>query len=231
MITLLLLLAASPSDLAPGAQELAASEARFAELSATAEATATAVLSLQTAWAEGKPPKTPCDDHERLSLGWRLERFGAAWREATQALRAQTVRIRALAAEPTVAPLVTGDARARLDARLSRADAIVAAFLQASAWEVSFIRPVLAACPLTGEGLDAGRANQPLAARGEGNGLVAVLARGDGVVCPGAIRADDAVVLVEGGRACWAPDDTCACDPAPVYPAAVLGPAVVEGGE
>ncbi|MSQ02236.1 MAG: hypothetical protein EXR71_10165 [Myxococcales bacterium] len=230
MIALLLLLAPSPADLAPGAEELAAAEARFDDLSAAAEATATAVLSLQSAWAEGKPPKAPCD-HERLSLGWRLERFGAAWREATQALRAQTTRLRALASEPTVSPLIAGDARARLDTRLSRADAGVATFLQASAWQVALIRPVLAACPLAGEGLDAGRANQPLAARDEGNGLVAVLARGDGVVCPSAVRADDAVVLVEGGLACWAPDDTCACEPAPVHPAAVLGPPVVEGGE
>ncbi len=228
MIALLLLVAPSPGDLAPGAQELAASEARFEELSAAAEATATAVLSLQTAWAEGTPPKAPCDDHERLSLGWRLERFGAAWREATQALRAQTARLRTLAAEPTVSPLIIGEARTRLDTRLTRADAVADAFLQASAWEVSFIRPVLAACPLAGEGLDAGRANQPIAARGEGAGLVAVLARGDGVVCPGALRADDAVVLVSGGRACWAPDDTCACEPDPVYPAAVLGPPVVD---
>lgn len=229
MIGLWLSLAPSPGELAPGAQQLAEADAQFSELTAATDATATATLGLQAAWAEAKPPKGVCDDHARLELAWRLEHFGAAWREATQALRVASARLRTLEAEPTVAPLLTGEARAALDARLAHADALSAAFLQASAWQVAYIRPVLAACPLTGEGLDGGVANQPVASRGEVGALTAVLARGDGVVCPGAIRADDAVVLVEGGKACWAPDATCACEPVAVWPGAALGPPIVEG--
>ena len=229
MTGLWLLLAPSPADLAPGAPELRTEEARYAELGAAAEATATAALSLQAAWAERTPPRSPCDDHARLELGWRLERFGAAWREASQALRVQAGRLRAVAAEPTVSPLLTPAARADLDVRLARSDALAAAFLQASAWQVAHVRPTLAACPLSGDGLDAGIANQPVPAHDELGALVAVLAHGDGVVCPGALRADDAVVLVEGGLACWAPDATCACEPAAVWPGAVLGPPIVEG--
>ncbi|MBM4390305.1 MAG: hypothetical protein FJ090_04215, partial [Deltaproteobacteria bacterium] len=70
---------AAPGDLAPGAQELDAAEARLGELRAAAEATATATLRLQTAWTERPAAKgrSPCDDHDRLSLAWRIERLGA----------------------------------------------------------------------------------------------------------------------------------------------------------
>ena len=170
-------------------------------------------------------------------LGWRIERFGAAWREAAQAWRAQADRVRGLRAAPTVLPLVDERRAARLDAALAGADASAAAFVQASAWQVAYVRPTLAACPLVGVGLSDGLDTLPVAARGEDLGPVAVLAVGDGFVCPGAIRADDAVVLVarepasrkELPLACWAPDATCACTPVPVFPAAVLGPPVVEG--
>lgn len=229
MIGLWLSLAAAPGELAPGAQSLAEAEARFAALTAAADATAAATVGLQAAWAERPAPRGLCDDHDRLALAWRLERFGAAWREAAQALRVAAARLRALEGEPTVAPLLSGEARAALDARLAHADAVSAAFLQASAWQVAHVRPTLAACPLAGEGLDVGLANQPVPSRDEVGALTAVLARGDGVVCPGALRADDAVVLVEGGRACWAPDATCACEPVEVWPGAALGPPVVEG--
>ncbi len=225
------LLAAPPADLAPAAGELDASLARFEEVYAAADATGTAVAQLQVAWTQRVVPKTPCGDLDRLSLGWRLERFGAAWREGVQALRARSAELRMLQAAPTISPLLTGAAGERLDARLGRADAQVARFLQSSAWEEAYVRPALAACPLTGEGLSAGEANLPLLAAGEGGGLVALVGRGDGYVCPGAIRADDAVVLVREGSACWAPDSTCACTPAAVFPGAVLGPPIVEGTE
>jgi hypothetical protein len=231
MTPLLLLLAAAPADLAPGAGELEAARKRYDEVYAVAEATGVAVAQLQTTWALGAVPKSPCGDLDRLSLGWRLERFGAAWREAVQALRTRSEELRVLRAAPTVSPLLLGAAGVQLDEKLARADALVGRFLQTSAWQVAYVRPTLAACPITGEGLSPGVANLPLAARGEGEGLVAVVGRGDGFVCPGPIRGDDAVVLVAGGSACWAPDATCGCEPAPVFPGAVLGPPIVEGTE
>jgi hypothetical protein len=231
MILVPLLFAAGPADLAPGAPELAAATSHFEEVLAAARATGRAVVQLQAAWTERAVPKTPCDDLDRLSLGWRMERFGAAWREGAQALRARAASLRALRAAPTISPLLVGAAGERLDDQLAAGDAHVAAFLQASAWQEAYVRPTLAACPITGEGLSAGVDRQPLAARGEQVDLVAVIARGDGVICPGAVRADDAVVLVTGGQACWAPDATCACEPAPVFPGAMLGPPIVEGTE
>ncbi len=229
MIWIGLLLALSPADLAPGAQELAAAEARFQEVFDAAEATGTAVTQLQSRWVVNEAPREVCDDHDRLALGWRIERFGAAWRESSQALRAQSARLRELQGAPTVAPLVAGEAGAALATRLTAADALVARFLQGSAWEVAYVRPVLAACPIAGAGLDDGVNNPPLRAKAEGSGLVAVLASGDGVVCPGAVRADDAIVLLKDGVGCWAPDATCACEPRTVFPGAVLGPPIVEG--
>ncbi|MBM4393877.1 MAG: hypothetical protein FJ090_22345, partial [Deltaproteobacteria bacterium] len=156
------------------------------------------------------------------------------WREASQALRAQAARVRGLRAVATVAPLVDEARGLRIGEALDAADAQALAFLQASAWQVAYVRPVLGACPLAGEGLDAGLATGPLPARGDVPLPVAVLARGAGFVCPGAIPADDAVVLVAaepGGaaRACWAADATCACEVVEVFPGAVLGPPIVEG--
>lgn len=228
MIWIGLVFALNPADLAPGAQELAAAEARFKEVFDAAEATGTAVTQLQSRWVAEPPPKDVCD-HDRLALGWRIERFGAAWRESAQALRVQSARLRELQAAPTVSPLVVGEAGVALGARLASADALVARFIQGSAWEVAYVRPVLAACPIAGAGLDDGVNNPPLRAKAEGSGLVAVLASGDGVVCPGGVRADDAVVLLQDGQGCWAPDATCACEPRTMFPGAVLGPPVVEG--
>ncbi len=235
MLWIVPLILAAPGDLAPGAQELDAAELRLGELRAATEAAGTATLRLQAAWTEWASAKgSPCDDHDRLSLGWRIERFGAAWREASQALRAQASRVRSLRAASTVAPLVDEARGRRIGEALSAADEQALAFLQASAWQVAYVRPVLGACPLAGEGLDRGLAVAPLPARGEAARPVAVLARGSGFVCPGAIPADDAVVLVaaelgQAARACWAADATCACEVGEVFPGAVLGPPVVEG--
>lgn len=231
MIWLGLLLAPAPAELAPGAQELAAGEARFQELYDIAEATGTAVVQLQSQWALAPQTRGICDDHERLALGWRIEQFGAAWREATQALSMQSVRLRALTAAPTIAPLVAGDSVLAIERSLTLTDTLVARFVQASAWEVAYVRPVLGACPIAGPGQDDGVTTQPTRAQSEGSGLVAVLASGNGVVCPGGHRADDAVVLVREGLACWAPDATCACEPRSVFPGAVLGPPIVEGND
>lgn len=230
MLLYLPLALAGPAEIAPAAQELDASESRLEALLATSEGVGAATLRLQVAWTQAPAPKGgPCADHDRLSLGWRVERFGAAWREAVQALRVEGGRLDALRAAPTVAPLVDAARGARIAGARARVDAQVSAFLQASAWEVAYVRPVLSACPLAGPGLSAGVASLPVPARDDPPRPVAVIGRGAGFVCPQGTPADDAVVLVNGGEACWAPDATCTCEPVAVYPGAVLGPPVVEG--
>jgi hypothetical protein len=164
-----------------------------------------------------------------LALGWRIERFGAAWREGTQAARAQGERVATMRKSPTVAPLVDARKRAELTALLARVEAESASFLQASAWEVAFVRPVLSACPIAGVGLSSGVSASPVLARNDQPLPIAVLAMGSGFVCPAGVRAEESVVLVQDGQACWAPDAGCACTPEAVYPGAVLGPPVVDG--
>lgn len=214
---------AGPADLAPGAPELIAAEQRLDALLATATATGRATARLQAAWTTLPTPATACADPERIALGWRIERFGAAWRESTQAARAQAERVRRTRAAATVEPLVDARWGARLDALRDRTARATRAFTEASAWEVAWVRPALAACPAPLPSPAPGIPMLEVAARGDTPAAVAVLALGDGWVCPGAVRADDAVVLVPG-EACWSASPTCGCAPERVDPGAVLGP-------
>jgi len=219
--------AADAPDLAPGVPELLAAEARLDALLDTAQATGRATSRLQTAWTRLPTPATPCADAERVALGWRIERFGSAWREASQAARAQADRVRRIRVAPTVAPLVDARWSARLDRQLGEAEASALGLLEASAWEASYVRPTLGACPAAPLTNTPGVPMLEVPVRGEPEAYVAVLALGDGWVCPGAARAEEAVVLVPG-RACWSASPTCGCTPEKVDPGAVLGPPVPE---
>ncbi len=219
--------AVTPADLAPSASDLLSAEERLAELLATGRATASATTRLQTAWTLTTAPKAVCADPVRLELGWRMERFGSAWREVAQAIRAQAERVRRIRAASTVAPLVDVRWTDQLDGLLADAARIERALVEASAWQAIWVRPSLAACPavfpLPSPGI--GMLETPV--RGELPMPVAVLALGDGWICPGGIRADDAVVLT-AREACWSASPTCGCTPTPVEPGAVLGAPVPE---
>ena len=212
--------------------DLAAAQARLAALLDTARATGSATARLQTAWTALPKPKPGCDDTARLELGWRIERFGAAWREAAQAARVQADRVQRARASATVSPLIDTRWADELDALQTRIEHEERSFLEASAWEATFVRPSLAVCPVPPVVPAAGVAMLENAARGETDRLVAVLGLGDGWVCTGdesgAQRAEEAVVLVPG-RACWSASPTCGCDAEPVAPGAILGPPVADG--
>lgn len=224
--------AAGPAELAPGAPELLDAQGRLDALLVTSRAVAAATSRLQVAWTLRVPPKEdPCEDAERLGIGWRVERFGAAWREAAQAARAQAERVRRIRAAPTVAPLVDARWAAQLDALDAEAARQGKAFLESSAWQTTYVRPVLGACPVPPVAADPGIEMVAASVRGEPDAPVAVLAVGDGWVCPGGIRADDAVVLVEGGAACWSASQGCGCTPVPVFPGAVVGPPKEPAGD
>ncbi len=227
---LVLLLASAPADLAPGAPQLIEAEARLRELLDTAGAVRAATSAMQVEWTRRSPqpaelpavkkpargPPDPCADVERIEVGWRIERFGAAWREVAQAARAQAARLDTIRHAPTVAPLVDDWWSDTLDGLVAAARAEAAGVLEAGAWQSMFVRPVLAACtiPPLRAAPGAGQA---------GNERVAVLGMGDGWVCPDRLRGEDAVVLVDGA-ACWTAGATCACAPERVLPGAVLGP-------
>lgn len=196
---------------------------------ANATATAIAARPAEPPGSSTVPAEPVAEDPAltRLELGWRIERFGSAWRDASQSVRAQADRVRRYRAAATVAPLVDARWTAALDALLARAERNERAFLEASAWEVLYVRPALAACPAIDPTPRPGIAMLEVRVRGEDPAPTAILALGDGWVCTPAERrgrrADDAVVLV-AGEACWSASPTCGCTPEPVEPGAILGP-------
>ncbi len=249
--------ASRPADLAPGAPELQEGEQRLSSLLGGADATRAAASRLQARWVmlgepvpdeKGKPKAAdPCAE-ERLEIGWRIERFGAAWREAAQAAHAEAGRVRTIRAAATVAPLVDTRWADRLRSLLERDESGLRAFLEASVWQAQFVRPVLAMCaarvtapvvakPEAAPPEDAAAVELPAPPNGEAltfvwerghtRELVAALAVGDGWICPGSVRADDAVVLLVAepdgaARACWSASSSCGCAPGAVYPGGVL---------
>lgn len=228
-----LLIASSPGDLAPGILEVRASEAALTERLRATRAVATAVSRLQAEWTvrsplvppKGREAPGPCDDAERVALGWRIERFGAAWREVTQATLAEAERLRRARGSPVASPLVDAAWGSRLDALLGEAETARAAFIEASAWQARFVRPVLAVCPAPELAPFPGVAAALPEVRDSRPDPVAVLGFGEGVICPGGFPADTSVLLLEGARACWDAGPVCTCVAEPIHPGAVLGPA------
>lgn len=211
-----------PAALAPGAPEFEAATARLDARLSAARAIGLATSLAQAAFTQ--LPAGDCADAARLELGWRAERLGAAWREATQAAVAEADRVRRIRAAPTFSPLLSPARAAAVDATQAAVDLQRAAVLEAGAWQATFARPALAACPAPALAPREGFGPVAIAARGDPKLPVAVLAMGDGYVCPPGVRAEEAVVLLDAGEACWSASVTCGCAPRPVLPGAVLGP-------
>jgi hypothetical protein len=239
---------ASPSgaavSLAPTIVDLQESEARLARTLEDAHGVEQAMTALQAAWTRAPArAREDCRDQARLELGWRLERFGAAWRELAQAARAEATRMASFRGAATVSPLVEERRREAGERLLADAEATARAVLRAGVWQERFVRPALAACPLPGHlppGVDLldGPGGTAPRARNDAPAPLAVLALGDGWICsPGteARRADDAVLLLASPKACWSSDAACGCAPRALRAGAVLGPwvepAVSEGAE
>lgn len=221
---ILLLLGLAPADLAPGAPQLSEAQARVAHLLVNAQAVGVSVLRLQTAWTGFAKPATPCGNDARLEVGWRIERFGAAWRESVQATLAQARRLDSVRRQPTVSPLIDAAWATTLDGLMADTAAQELAFLQASAWQAAYVRPVLAACPVVEASVQWGIPALHVAVENAPELPVAVLGIGDGFICPERLRAEGGVVLASSGRACWATTVACDCEALPVDPGAILGP-------
>lgn len=248
--------AVRPADLAPGAPELQEAELRLLNLLDEADAVRAATSRLQAKWVvlgqavpdeKGKLKAVdPCGSL-RVDVAWRIEHFGAAWREAAQAAHAQAGRLQAIRTAATVAPLVDDRWAARLRGLLDQDVIGERAFVEASVWQARFVRPQLETCPATpppapAVASPAVASDEPDAAgpvppngedlsfvweRGHRVPPVAILAIGDGYICPGAIRADDAIVLLPAeptgeARACWSASSSCGCELGAVYPGGVL---------
>lgn len=260
--------AVRPSDLAPGAPELQDAELRLSGLLAEANAVRAATSRLQARWVtlgepvldlKGKPRPADACAAERMDIGWRIERFGAAWREAAQAVHAEAGRLATIRSAATAAPLVDAVWAERLRGILDEDGRGGRAFLEASVWQARFVRPLLAACTppeaapqpepepepelVRSEGIPDDRVDEAPAPPPNGEALafvwekghvldpVAVLAAGDGWICPGSIRADDAIVLIDpepdgSARACWSASSSCGCAAEAIWPGGVLSPPV-----
>jgi hypothetical protein len=228
MILLFFLLAFGPgAELAPGAPELIEAQSELGIRLRAARSVGQAVLRLQGAWTQvpvDANTKKTCAQADRIELGWRIERFGAAWREAVQAARAQSALLAELSKEPTLLPLLNASRSQEITELIADVERESVIFLEASAWEAQYIRPLIAQCPYQEARLMPGMDSEQLLAADEDSLPVAILALGSGYICPGGQRADGAVVLARSGRACWSVTPDCSCEIRPVLPGAVLGP-------
>jgi hypothetical protein len=217
--------------LAPTRDDLARSAARLRAHVDAGEAVGAALTTLQRRWTTRTvSPEAPCAE---LETAWRLEQFGAALRDLTQAARVEARTMATLRGAATVAPLVSASERTDGDALLAREAALERALATAGAWQATYARPAMLGCPaaLTATRDPIPATAPPVAparARSDGATRTAILALGDGWACGGGgpTRAGDAVVVVEGTLACWAPTPDCACVPQAVVPGAVIGPPV-----
>jgi len=210
----------------PEVQEAAAQlEARLAESDAALRALARVHNAVGARLAEGA---ASCADDALMGAVARTPALGALARARGQAARAQAARVATGRAAPTVAPLVVGEAAARLDALEARAAAIAGVYAGLAAYEERFLAPLRARCrPALAPA--PGLPDPTPIAPDEARKPVAVVALGPGVVCPAGLPAVGEAVLVRGA-ACVAADAACGCTPVPVSPGAVLGPATAAGG-
>lgn len=204
--------------LAPGIGELEVHLVRAETLEAEAAAAASALARVQVAWVqEGcARGREGCPAERRADLAGRARIFGVAWRDLLQSTRAERDRVSRLAAEPTVYPLMQPEHVRRVDALGVRVDAGVRSWLTAVAWHRRFMD--VAGEPALGPGFPA---------MGPPPARAAVIVAEGGRLCPDPGVERGPIVIVAPATACWSAGP-CDCEPAPVWPGAVLGPAPIE---
>lgn len=212
--------------LAPGPLELLVALDELESRVLGAQAAAVALQRTQNALAEGLASSRtapPCDDAWTAMLAARSPPLGAGLRDRVQASRAQLDRVRAIEAEPTVAPVVTADLAERLAVAGKTVDQLTSAYLGASAWQKVNLGPFLARCKPQ---LETGPGPPPpaLPAAPIQPLQVAVVGVGGGRVCPIDLPADNSMVVLTAPLACYGVS-SCDCLPLPVSPGAVVGPA------
>ena len=215
----------SPSLLAPGPQDLAAALSTTQKLLGDAEVVGIATARLQNRLAELLAAGAKdCAPPELLSLTARANIFVTHHRDATQSARAQDKRLTRLLAATTIEPLLDPATLRQIDVLHQRLQRQIQLFFQLRSWHGQYVTPLLRACKpalVTTEGL-ADPAPRPA---NEIRSEVAVIGIRGGMVCPVGVRADDDVVVIADGQACYsAAEGDCYCKPGVVLPGAVLGP-------
>lgn len=139
--------AEEPDLIAPTPADLRLAAVALQERLTLAETKGQDTARLQNAWVQrGAPARKLCREPEDLALAREAEAAGIAWRDAAQAARAEADRVAELLVAPTLAPLLDEVTLARHQALLDRTDANARAWLEASAWQATFITPQLARC-------------------------------------------------------------------------------------
>lgn len=222
MLTLLLALplfaVVDPGILAPGPVEWTAQVRRLEQKLGDADALGAAEARIHNHLAQGPiPGRSLCATGENRSLVTRSALFGAAYRDAVQAARADGTRLRRMLGEPTLQPLLWKEERQRAEALLERVEAHVVRYREMAAWQRRHLAQAVKSCP-----------TELVAAEGMGGvatAKVAVVGVGGGTICPFGMPADGTVVVLPRPEACHSPGADCGCTPVPQAPGAVIGPA------
>lgn len=229
----------NPSILAPGLVQAGEAISRLDRLVEEASAIGTALFRVHNEFGQNRamaPAPPDCTTPWLLDLGARTRELGRGFRDAVQSARVQGRRVEAMTVEPTVRPLLDPETNHRILSLLTRVDDLVRRYPEAASWQEAYVEPMLRGCepalvPAAGmadaapvaakEGFVASERNARKSA------LVAVIAFGEGWLCPGAVPA--AGVMLVAGEVCYSASESCDCTPAPVSPATVLGPATNAG--
>jgi len=135
-----LLVAPSPADLSAAAEELTR-RVEAAELRGVETANA------QNSWVRrGGPAHRGCEDPVDLDLARQAADSGARWRDAAQSARAQADRVEEMLSAPTITPLLDESALSADRALVARAREGAQRYLEASAWQATWLSPVIARC-------------------------------------------------------------------------------------
>jgi hypothetical protein len=210
-------------SLAPGQPDFVDHRRTLEERLAEADAVEVALARVHNALAAllGATPPRPCESELGRSLLARSRPLGAAYRDTTQAARAEASRLRALLLAPTLTPLLLEEDRRAADALLQRTVLHAREYQEILAWQQHFVDPLIQRCAvalmpaegLPGAGPLVDSSDEP----------VAVVGLGGGKICPGNLPADGRVLVLRSPKACYG-GSSCACEQRPVLPGAVLGP-------
>lgn len=152
-MTLILLLglcsarADTPTLLAPSPADLSAATDELTRRIEAAERLGADTADAQNAWVRrGGPSHRRCEDPADLDLARQAADDGAKWRDAAQSARAQADRVEEMLSAPTLTPLLDEAALEADQALVARAREGAQRYLEASAWQATYLAPVIARC-------------------------------------------------------------------------------------
>ncbi len=213
-----------PARIAPSFDDAQVALERLDWLLAVGEATATALFRTHNRYATdraelNRPPH--CDDLRSLDLASRARLLGAGLRDAAQAARTQARRVERVLPAPTVRPLVDAQMEFRALRLLERAEVLERGYQESAVWHSRFVEAAMRRCPTVLEPAPGFDDPSPRAPDDTSSAQVAVVVAGPGKACPPGVRFGS-VAVVPAGLVCYG-DEACDCEPAPVFPAAVIG--------